>query len=169
MARACRCITQLCKPSGPFLLPLPLALPDPCPSRRPTPAPHAARPLPLALPGPVWNLPVHSARSPSQVRSILLRGFDQQMANLVGEHLEKRGVKFIRQCVPTELQLVEDGPPRLVKVSAAPAPAPAASCQPAGACRLRRFPAARRTADGRLWSVSVYCHSCCRNVMALPC
>ncbi|XP_043219555.1 thioredoxin reductase 1, cytoplasmic-like [Amphibalanus amphitrite] len=52
------------------------------------------------------------------VRSILLRGFDQQMANLVGEHLEKRGVKFIRQCVPTELQLIEEGPPRQVKVLA---------------------------------------------------
>ena len=52
------------------------------------------------------------------MRSILLRGFDQQMANLVGEHLEKRGVRFIRQCVPTELQVVEDGPPRLVKVGA---------------------------------------------------
>ncbi|XP_037086398.1 thioredoxin reductase 1, cytoplasmic-like isoform X2 [Pollicipes pollicipes] len=52
------------------------------------------------------------------VRSILLRGFDQQMADLVGEHMEKRGVKFIRQCVPTKVELLEEGPPRKLKVTA---------------------------------------------------
>jgi len=29
------------------------------------------------------------------VRSILLRGFDQDMANLIGKHMEKTGTKFI--------------------------------------------------------------------------
>ncbi|XP_043230315.1 thioredoxin reductase 1, cytoplasmic-like [Amphibalanus amphitrite] len=41
------------------------------------------------------------------VRSILLRGFDQQMAELVGEHLAQRGVRFLRPCVPTRLERVE--------------------------------------------------------------
>ena len=43
------------------------------------------------------------------VRSILLRGFDQQMAELVGEHMARRGVCFLRPCVPTRLESVEDG------------------------------------------------------------
>jgi len=51
------------------------------------------------------------------VRSILLRGFDQQMANLVGDHLERQGVKFIRECVPNKLELLEEGPPRKIKVT----------------------------------------------------
>ncbi|XP_037070090.1 thioredoxin reductase 1, cytoplasmic-like [Pollicipes pollicipes] len=38
------------------------------------------------------------------VRSILLRGFDQQMAELVGEHLVRRGVRLLRPCVPTQLE-----------------------------------------------------------------
>ncbi|KAI5741643.1 hypothetical protein M8J76_015665 [Diaphorina citri] len=37
------------------------------------------------------------------VRSILLRGFDQDIANMIGEDLESRGVKFIRSHIPTEL------------------------------------------------------------------
>ena len=40
------------------------------------------------------------------VRSILLRGFDQQMANKIGEYMEDHGVRFIRQCVPTSLEKV---------------------------------------------------------------
>nr|XP_036862063.1 thioredoxin reductase 1, cytoplasmic [Manis javanica] len=34
------------------------------------------------------------------VRSILLRGFDQDMANKIGEHMEEHGVKFIKEFVP---------------------------------------------------------------------
>ena len=34
------------------------------------------------------------------VRSILLRGFDQVMANKIGQCLSKIGVKFIRQSIP---------------------------------------------------------------------
>ena len=38
------------------------------------------------------------------VRSILLRGFDQDMANLIGEHMELYHTKFIRGAVPTKLE-----------------------------------------------------------------
>lgn len=37
------------------------------------------------------------------VRSILLRGFDQQMANLIGEFMEQHGIRFIRESIPTEI------------------------------------------------------------------
>uniref|UniRef100_A0A8C4MT49 Thioredoxin reductase 1, cytoplasmic n=1 Tax=Equus asinus TaxID=9793 RepID=A0A8C4MT49_EQUAS len=37
------------------------------------------------------------------VRSILLRGFDQDMANKIGEHMEEHGVKFIKQFVPIKV------------------------------------------------------------------
>lgn len=37
------------------------------------------------------------------VRSILLRGFDQEMANKIGEHMEEHGVKFIKEYVPTKV------------------------------------------------------------------
>lgn len=40
------------------------------------------------------------------VRSILLRGFDQQMADLVGNYMQDQGIKFIRPCVPTKVCLV---------------------------------------------------------------
>jgi len=44
------------------------------------------------------------------VRSILLRGFDQQIAEKIGEHMEnKMGINFIRPCVPTKLERIEDG------------------------------------------------------------
>lgn len=38
------------------------------------------------------------------VRSILLRGFDQQMAEMVGGYMAKeKGVRFVRPCVPTKV------------------------------------------------------------------
>ena len=37
------------------------------------------------------------------VRSILLRGFDQQMAEKIGEYMSTHGIKFIRPCVPTKV------------------------------------------------------------------
>ncbi|XP_065583835.1 thioredoxin reductase 1, cytoplasmic-like [Artemia franciscana] len=43
------------------------------------------------------------------VRSILLRGFDQQMAELIGKNMEKEGVKFSRGFVPIKIEKVEDG------------------------------------------------------------
>lgn len=37
------------------------------------------------------------------VRSILLRGFDQDMANRAGDHMETHGVKFLRKFVPVKV------------------------------------------------------------------
>uniref|UniRef100_A0A8C1Z160 thioredoxin-disulfide reductase (NADPH) n=1 Tax=Cyprinus carpio TaxID=7962 RepID=A0A8C1Z160_CYPCA len=39
------------------------------------------------------------------VRSILLRGFDQDMANRAGDYMETHGVKFLRKFVPTKVGL----------------------------------------------------------------
>lgn len=52
------------------------------------------------------------------VRSILLRGFDQQMAEKIGAYMEQHGVKFIRGAVPTSVTQVEEGTPGLLKVNA---------------------------------------------------
>ena len=38
------------------------------------------------------------------VRSILLRGFDQDMANLIGKHMKENGVNFIEGAVPEKLE-----------------------------------------------------------------
>jgi len=43
------------------------------------------------------------------VRSILLRGFDQQIANLIGEDMERKGVIFKRGFVPTAVIKGPDG------------------------------------------------------------
>ena len=43
------------------------------------------------------------------VRSIFLRGFDQQIANKVGDYMEKTGTKFIKQAIPTHISLNKDG------------------------------------------------------------
>ena len=51
-----------------------------------------------------------------QVRSILLRGFDQQLAEMIGDHMKGHGMKFIRPCVPTKIEMVSDGKPGLYKV-----------------------------------------------------
>ena len=45
------------------------------------------------------------------VRSILLRGFDQQMASKIGEYMETIGIKFSKQSVPTRLECLEEGKP----------------------------------------------------------
>ncbi|KAJ8259079.1 hypothetical protein COCON_G00180910 [Conger conger] len=52
------------------------------------------------------------------VRSILLRGFDQDMANRAGEHMEDHGVKFLRKFVPTSVEELEKGTPGRLKVTA---------------------------------------------------
>ena len=52
------------------------------------------------------------------VRSILLRGFDQQMAGKIGEYMEELGVNFVRECVPTRIERVEEGSPGKLKVTA---------------------------------------------------
>lgn len=52
------------------------------------------------------------------VRSILLRGFDQDMANKIGAHMEEHGVKFIRQFVPIKVEQIEAGTPGRLRVVA---------------------------------------------------
>ncbi|XP_017395950.2 thioredoxin reductase 1, cytoplasmic isoform X2 [Cebus imitator] len=52
------------------------------------------------------------------VRSILLRGFDQEMANKIGEHMEEHGIKFIRQFVPIKVEQIEAGTPGRLRVVA---------------------------------------------------
>lgn len=41
------------------------------------------------------------------VRSILLRGFDRECADLIGAYMEDHGVKFKREVVPTKLEKVD--------------------------------------------------------------
>jgi len=43
------------------------------------------------------------------VRSIFLRGFDQQMAELVAGAASEKGVKFLHKCVPSSVEKTEDG------------------------------------------------------------
>jgi pyruvate/2-oxoglutarate dehydrogenase complex dihydrolipoamide dehydrogenase (E3) component len=43
------------------------------------------------------------------VRSILLRGFDLQCADMIGDHMEAHGAKFQRSRVPTRIERTEDG------------------------------------------------------------
>ncbi|XP_015362258.1 thioredoxin reductase 3 [Marmota marmota marmota] len=50
------------------------------------------------------------------VRSILLRGFDQEMAEKVGSYMERHGVKFLRKFVPVKIQQLERGSPGKLKV-----------------------------------------------------
>jgi len=50
------------------------------------------------------------------VRSILLRGFDQQISEMIGTYMAEHGVKFIRPCVPDSLELVEEGKPGKIRV-----------------------------------------------------
>ncbi|OQV24166.1 Thioredoxin reductase 3 [Hypsibius exemplaris] len=52
------------------------------------------------------------------VRSILLRGFDQQIAERIGEFMEKeRKIKFIRGAIPTKVELIEAGTPGRLRVT----------------------------------------------------
>ncbi|KAJ9589625.1 hypothetical protein L9F63_017165, partial [Diploptera punctata] len=52
------------------------------------------------------------------VRSIFLRGFDQQVAEMIGDHMKNHGIKFIRPCVPTKVEEINEGKPGLYKVTA---------------------------------------------------
>ena len=45
------------------------------------------------------------------VRSILLRGFDQQCAEKVGEYMREEGVQFLRGYVPTKIEQLDPGKP----------------------------------------------------------
>jgi len=49
------------------------------------------------------------------VRSILLRGFDQQIAEMIGEHMGDHKVRFLRGYVPVSVEKIEEGtPPKLL-------------------------------------------------------
>jgi len=50
------------------------------------------------------------------VRSILLRGFDQEFAEKIGEYMAEEGVKFHRPCVPKKIELISEEP-RLLRVT----------------------------------------------------
>ncbi|PKU37564.1 thioredoxin reductase cytoplasmic [Limosa lapponica baueri] len=52
------------------------------------------------------------------VRSILLRGFDQDIANKIGEYMEEHGINFIREFVPIKVEQIEEGTPGRLKVTA---------------------------------------------------
>lgn len=52
------------------------------------------------------------------VRSILLRGFDQDMAERVGANMEDKGITFIREAVPYKIEQIEAGEPGLYRVFA---------------------------------------------------
>ncbi|XP_022104980.1 thioredoxin reductase 1, cytoplasmic-like [Acanthaster planci] len=54
------------------------------------------------------------------VRSILLRGFDQDMAEKVGVSMEKHGIEFIRPAIPKKIEKVQDGEPGLYRVTYTP-------------------------------------------------
>uniref|UniRef100_A0A8D0HGC1 Thioredoxin reductase 2 n=1 Tax=Sphenodon punctatus TaxID=8508 RepID=A0A8D0HGC1_SPHPU len=43
------------------------------------------------------------------MRSIPLRGFDQQMSILVTDYMESYGTKFLRKCAPTKVEKLENG------------------------------------------------------------
>lgn len=43
------------------------------------------------------------------VRSIVLRGFDQQMASTVAQEMERRGVHFIYEAKPSKIEKQADG------------------------------------------------------------
>lgn len=52
------------------------------------------------------------------VRSILLRGFDQQMAEKVGAYMKEEGVKFLRPAIPVQVEQIEAGTPGRLRVTA---------------------------------------------------
>ncbi|CAG2105463.1 unnamed protein product [Medioppia subpectinata] len=52
------------------------------------------------------------------VRSILLRGFDQEMAEKAGQYMAEEGVKFLRPSIPQRIQQLESGAPGRLLVTA---------------------------------------------------
>ncbi|XP_068099361.1 thioredoxin reductase 2, mitochondrial [Hyperolius riggenbachi] len=45
----------------------------------------------------------------TMIRSIPLRGFDQQMANLVADYMESYGTKFLKKCIPSRVEKLQSG------------------------------------------------------------
>ena len=52
------------------------------------------------------------------MRSILLRGFDQECAERVGEYMKAEGVEFMRGFVPRKITQIEPGTPAKLKIEA---------------------------------------------------
>ncbi|XP_048865606.1 thioredoxin reductase 1, cytoplasmic-like isoform X2 [Brienomyrus brachyistius] len=52
------------------------------------------------------------------VRSVLLRGFDQKMAQKIEEYMVLHGVQFLRPFVPTKIEQIQDGRPGKLRVTA---------------------------------------------------
>lgn len=50
------------------------------------------------------------------VRSILLRGFDRDMAEMIGKNMEGMGVKFQKECTPVKIELVSADPKAIMVV-----------------------------------------------------
>jgi thioredoxin reductase (NADPH) len=50
-------------------------------------------------------------------RSILLRGFDRQIAGYIQANMEAKGIKFILNCTPTSITKLEDGTPPTLQVT----------------------------------------------------
>ena len=50
-------------------------------------------------------------------RSILLRGFDRDLVNILQSNLEQRGVRFQLNCSPVEIKKLEDGTPPTLQVT----------------------------------------------------
>jgi hypothetical protein len=46
----------------------------------------------------------------------LLRGFDQQIADIIGSYMEGHGVRFQRGYVPIKVERIEEGSPGKLKV-----------------------------------------------------
>jgi len=42
------------------------------------------------------------------VRSIFLRGFDQEMANKIANYMKNHGVKFLKKTIPSNIETTED-------------------------------------------------------------
>ncbi|XP_066925765.1 thioredoxin reductase 1, cytoplasmic-like [Clytia hemisphaerica] len=51
------------------------------------------------------------------VRSILLRGFDQEMANRIGDYMEQEGIKFLKGYNIVKFEKLEEGTPGKVRVT----------------------------------------------------
>ena len=52
-----------------------------------------------------------------KVRSIFLRGFDQEMAELAGDYMREEGIKFWRPAVPISIEQLVAGTPGTLKVT----------------------------------------------------
>jgi len=52
------------------------------------------------------------------VRSIFLRGFDQEVAGMIGTYMEKQsGIRMMKKCVPIKFEKIEEGTPGKIKVT----------------------------------------------------